>query len=236
MAFTHVQGISNSATANTVSATLSTTPVPGNLVLVGLSGPASGFPVPVASMLVQDGNGASYTVTPSSGNYAINSSGNADQVWIFYFIVPTSPAASKTITATWGGPSVIMQIYVDEFGVSGGYPIFDTDVFGGINGTNGTTINLPSLTASAGELMYAICATNATVTAPAAGATLGVWTGSGGTNIGLGMAEYVLSASGSATPVNFTQNTSTDWGAMIASFGVNIDTVRVTNQWQINLS
>lgn len=203
MSFSHVQGAGNLnlGAVTTLSVTLPAAPTQGNIVCIGFIVAAA-----ITSLVVSDAN---------SNNYQyVNGGGNGGAVFsdLLYLFAPSN--ATAAITATWTGAAV-PTIYADEFSYSGILPIFDTSAFG--FGT-GTAVNLPSLTPTySNSLLYSVCASGGTITAPTAGGTQGVWTGATGGIQDGNMAEYVLSATG-ATPVNYVQG-SAMWAATTMSFG-----------------
>jgi hypothetical protein len=204
MSFTHVQGKVISqfvSSVTTLSLVLSSAPTTGNLVCVGFLAQAQN----VSALTVKDSNNNSYTVTPNSP--ATQSSCGA----AFTAYLLSAPSnASATITATWTTASNA-AIWADEFSYTGGSAVFDKDLAG--TGTTGTTINTPVLVpAGAGELGYVQGLAQGSISAPAAGATLGSWTGSAGAITNGNMAEYALNLSAS-TAADFTQSSGA-WAAM----------------------
>lgn len=207
MGFTHIQGISNNGIGvTTLALTLGSNPTAGNIVCVGFCPGAA-----VTAFTCKDSNNNSYTVTPNSPSTNISGAG---QVWLAYLL--SAPAnATKSLTLAWTTTAGVAA-WADEFHVSGGTAAFDKDIAAGTS-TAGTTINTPSISPTgAGELLFAAASAGGSISAPASGATLGVWTGSGGAITTGDMAEYDLSA-GSATAVQFTQS-SGGWSAMAMAF------------------
>src|SRR6266581_1172642 len=94
MAFSQIQGASapsGGSTSTTITVTLTTNPVTGNLVCVGLALGGA-----VTSLTIKDANNNSYTISPNSP--AIEAGSN--RVYLAYLL--SAPAnASKTITAAW---------------------------------------------------------------------------------------------------------------------------------------
>jgi hypothetical protein len=207
--FTHVQGAVGSAGAAslTVSVNLAAAPTVGNLVCVGINiGSAS------SNVVVKDGNGNVYTASTPNGTGFIS----PNSVYLYY--LRTAPAnASATITVTWTN-SAAAEIWADEFSYTSGFTCkFDKDFVSNNSGSPGTSINTPSVTpTNSGSLVYVIEGAHGTTSAPAAGATLGSWTGAGGAITNGHMAEYALSISG-ATAVQFTQGSAT-WTCLAAAF------------------
>lgn len=208
--FSHVQGAVGTGTTTSLTITLGAAPKAGNLVCIGLT---SG--VGISVITVVDGNGNAYIQTPNSPSTAFGSSG---QTALFYLLSAPSNA-SATITVTWVTTASV-HVWADEFSVSGGVPIFDKDVvgFGAPPAAPIANVNTPVISPTySGSLLYAVASVSQTVTAPAANATLGVWTGSGGAITAGDMAEYDLNANG-PTAVNFNTNAITNWASMAMSF------------------
>jgi hypothetical protein len=203
-AFSWVQNNSSLTSGNVTSAsvTLSSAPGTGHLVCVAVVPETA-----ITSMTAKDGNSNAYTVTPNSPSTNVSGAG---QVWLAYLL--SAPAsASATITASWTTATASVSVFAAEFSYSG-TASFDTDV-AAYSTTSSTTINTPSITGAAvGELLFSAAAAGGTISAPANGSTLGSWTGAGPIAAG-DQAEYILSSSGSATAVDYTQSSGT-WSAM----------------------
>lgn len=217
MGFSHVQGAlaNGSGTVSTLSVSLGSNPTPGDLVCVGIS--LANQSTYASSMTVKDGNGNAYTVTPSSPAF-FSAAGFYCQIWLAYLVNAPSNA-NATITVSWTTASYA-HIWAEEF--SGGTATFDKDATANSSTGSAYTLNLPSITpTNAGELLYSTVNPLGSVTAPAAGATLGAWTGAAGGISSSGPAsEYDLSAS-SATAVDYTDNTSGDtYCAMAMAFSL----------------
>lgn len=137
---------------------------------------------------------------------------------LFYLL---SAPANANATITCSGTGIVSNgMWVDEFSYSG-TSHFDKDAIA--TGT-GTTVNTPTITpTNANSLLYSGAGEAATITAPTAGATLGVWTGSAGAIVNGNMAEYDLSAT-SNTAVQYT-TTSGAWTAIVAAFYTTISNV-----------
>jgi hypothetical protein len=206
MAFAHVQGNAANSTANvtTQSVVLGAAPGLGHLVCVGLVLAGA-----VTALTIHDSNANVYTITPNSPEIF----GAGGDTYLAYLL--NAPAnASATITATWT-TGVPAAIWADEFSVTGAPAFFDIDIGG--SGT-GTAVNAPSITpGNPNSLIYATCGSGGTISAPAAGGTLGAWTGAAGGVQDGDMSEYALSITG-AQAVEFTQTTSVAWSAMAMSF------------------
>jgi len=192
-----------------MSVTLGSNPTQGNLVCVAIDQPMSG-----QTVTVKDANNNTYQVTTNSPSPFTSGVGN---VFLAYLL--SAPAnASKIVNITFGTTLTNnADAWAEEFSVSGGSATFDKDATG--TGSSGTTVNTPSITpTNAGSLLYAAAAVAGSISAPAAGGTLGVWTGAaGGISSQTGDdAEYDLSTS-SATAVDFTQSSGA-WSAMAMAF------------------
>lgn len=203
---THVQGNSIQCSSNiTCTLTLTSNPTVGNLVAISWHGNT------VTGLTCKDGNNNPYTNSPNSPNTHL---GQND--WLAY--LAEAPAnADKNITCTWT-TAVASNIYGDEFSPnSGNKLVFDKDASG--NGNTGTNINSPSITATnSGSLLYASAVSQAAITAPAADATIGVWTGGHGGPQGNSMNEYCLTCGTGAVAVNMTQTNNDIWTAMSMAF------------------
>lgn len=150
------QWVQNAITAltgsgvTTISITLASNPVQGDIVLVGLGLVAGGS---ISNLTLKDSNNNVYTL-------ALTHIASPESVSLFYLIAPAN--ASNVITATWTTSSRATLI-ADEFTVIGGSTGFDKAVFS--TGSSSPT----SLTLNNGvskiELAYAVClALNLTVT------------------------------------------------------------------------
>ncbi len=217
--FTHVQGNSGASGAvgsTTVSVTLLNSVTAGDFIACGLSGFE---PTNTALVSVVDQSGNVYSTSPHSPTAYLSGAGMG---WLLYNLTP--PAGNTTITGTLGAAAVYPGQYIlhcDEFRVTGGVPAFDLDAVNSDAGP-GTTMNLPSITpSSSGSLLYAVGNPRWNITACGASWVCG---GSGiqnSTGYGLGgtATEYITSASGT-TAINFTQNQSGTWSALVMSFKI----------------
>jgi hypothetical protein len=171
----------------------------------------SGTSAAISAITVKDSNNNSYTQSPNSPSTFLSGSG---QVWLFYLVAPSN--ATNSITVSWTGTGG--GIWIDDFTVSGGSAVFDADL-GGETAVGTTPVNTPSLTpAGTGELLYSGMTAGGSLTAPAAGATLGNWTGAtGGLQLNNG-AEYDLSSVSGANPVDYTQSGGPGWSGMVMAF------------------
>lgn len=199
------------------SLTLGAAPTTGNIVCVAMEFFTNG----ISNLVVADGNNNVYAVTPSSPSTFLASAG---YTWLAYLL--QAPAnASATLNFTWATSSVV-NVFIDEFSVSGGGQVFDTDA-AAVNSIGAATINTPSIAArQPGGLLYASATPQATITAPDVGATLGIWTGGAGGLINSCGSEYVLSASGT-NAVQFSQTAPDGWSGMAMSFYQNTNPVSV---------
>lgn len=202
----------STAGTSPATTTVSLTGVGANHVVVAsvqFLGTATGFTVAVT-----DGNGHSFTQTPSSP--CVYSAG--EKVWLYYLLNSTS--GNMTVTAT---PSIAhgLSVHAVEFiPVSGGVVKFDTDACA-TTSTGTTPLNTPSLTPTIGGLLYsgALSDPGSTGHISAAGAS---WTlGTNGTiasDVGQSGDEYQFNATGS-TAVNYTvaASANTGWVAMAMS-------------------
>jgi hypothetical protein len=212
MGFSHVQGQKADATSSVTALqiVLGSNPTPGNLVCVGVEIAGSN-----AGLSIKDANNNTYQLTPNSPA----SCGSATVSLAYLLSAPAN--ASATINISWTNAAAYDSAWADEFSPSGGAAVFDKDAVQSNGTASGYTINLPSITPSgSNELLYGTAAPDHSITAPAAGATLGAWTGAaGGIDSSTGCtSEYCLSAS-SATAADYTDNTSGDsYCAMAMAF------------------
>jgi hypothetical protein len=208
MAFSHAQAtatnVANGA-STTLTVTLTNNPGLGDLVCVGFTwfDGSAGLP---ASLTVQDSNGNVYVPTPNSPT-GFNAMA---QNYIFYLL--DAPAnASKTITATYTDPgaggATIMD--VDDFALSAGKALLDTDSTG--SGTGTTAINSPTVVRNGNsELLFSYYVSEFGVTSVNAPWTQGAIDADGNAT------GYILSSSANVA-VAATQN-SGDWSCIAASF------------------
>lgn len=227
MGFTQSQhgGVTEAAVA-TQTASFTNPPALGDLVVVCVySGTSSAITV----SLVQDGNSNTFSKTPNSPSTFLSSAG---QVSCYYLIAPAN--ASKTINVTQTGGPNQMGFIMEDFTVAGGTAQFDKDATAE-PGASGTPCNTPTITPThAGSLLYAFCCPTGSVTAPAAGASLGGWTGAGQGLQDSDGGEYQLNATGLTSP-DFTLSSSTGWSSIAAAFfiGNSPDTFVETLQFQL---
>lgn len=194
----------NAGSNTSIAVTLGTTPTAGDLLVVVL-GFASGT---AQKITVLDGNNNRFTVMPNSPS--LNSTA-VTSLYMAYLVVPSSPSPSATITASLSFASSYISIIVDEFVPSGGVPVFDFDAFSQNVASSGGASTSPSVSPSAGELLYAgmMPDTASTVTAPAPGGTLGGWTGSSRDSGQTICSEYIASSSAGSVSVSFTNSNTT---------------------------
>jgi hypothetical protein len=241
--FSHVQGamaqVTSGWTSSPFTLTLAGNPAQGDLVVVAFAtvGCTNGGPSPVT---IKDAGGNSFTVisTPATLSQAVSSgicSGSTayGNLWLGYLL--SAPAnASRTISVSWASGQTLGDVWADEFNPSGGSVTFDSSSGVSSGTASGTAISAPSITPSLpNELLYSAAVppelapptgSACAMTAPAAGATLGVWTGGAGGIPPItgyesgGAAEYDLNSSGS-TAVDFTnQCSSVKYAAIVAAF------------------
>ena len=212
MGFGHVQGAGSysGSLITSTSASLGTAPASGDwvcvsLILINTSGTAP------SSVAIKDSNSNNYTISPNSPS---TGSSGGYYVWIYLAYLKAPANASSSISASWT-TSCYVGFWIDDFSITGGTSSFDKDVAGTLETASSGSATLPSITPSAsGELLYSagVDVTNY-YTAPAAGATLGGWTGAALAlqNSGDdGSAEYILSSTGSATGTDYTCEGSSD--------------------------
>ena len=219
MAFTHIQGTSASFAVSELSQAITLGAAPGNghLVCYGIIITYTGGSI--TSLSITDGNNNSYAVTPNSPAPLTTQGGGTTGATYLAYLLPAPANADATITATWTGTTGTsgVQVFADEFSFTG-HCIFDVDAEA-TSTVASTTITTPSITPTygAGELLYSVAGSTGSITAPAAGATRGIWTGCGGGISNGDDAEYVLSSAAGASAVNYLQS-SNGWAAMAMAF------------------
>ena len=217
--WTHVQGTSAASSSNVTSLTLTlpNNPGTGHDVIVGIQF-GNGSSVPVSAVSVGDSNPNWYLQSPNSPFRSPDSS-NPSSIYLFYLLNAPSNA-TRTITIGWPNATNAVA-WADEFSSSSGAAAFDTDT-GATGAFPDVTINTPGITpAGSHELLYALALPGTNITAPAAGATTGTWTGaSGGIDsvVTGGTAEYDLDAGVTTTP-NFTDSIAGD-EAIVATLAI----------------
>jgi hypothetical protein len=222
MGFTHRQGAANDNSTALVIVTLGSTPIPGNLLCCGATPISSGVTV----MSVADTNGNAFQITPNSPSAYESGIGTMS---LFWMIAPSNATSTIHVTFSAGTPENVA--FVDEFSFTGGMLSFDLDV-SATGSSAGTTVNTPSITPhNNGSLVYACSA--GVISAPAAGATLGSWTGCGGGIVEDNTAEYILNQSATAIAVDYTQTADAAWAGMAMAFYLGalesfIDTYSIT--------
>lgn len=186
------------AAAATITCTLASNVTGSNFVSVGIN---------------SDNGGDTVTGVTGFGSEAYTRSAHspagAGQSWIFYKFSATGGAT--TITATFGTHVGSQYIWVREWsGVGTGS--LNTDLAGT---ATGATINTPSITNTAGDLLYVVCQFGGTINSIGS-----PWHADDSpTNIQNGESdEYILSGSGSSTATNFGTTGSNTWHCMGASF------------------
>jgi hypothetical protein len=199
-------------TGTTVSCTLASAPVAGQVVAVSVQT----FPV-ITLSTVKDGANNSYTITPHS--CSTTNEATAGNACLAYWLPGITGNTTVTATIT-GGTCGSCSITVDVFSVvdtTGGTLTFDNDAAG--SGTN--TVNTPSLTPAqagwpkdAGELYWGFC-TNQTNCDLATGS----WT-LDGSSTSFGEGSEWQSHVVTTTAVGFVGNVSDQYDTMIMAFKV----------------
>lgn len=229
--WTHIQGnwfhLEEGTSQTSIAVTLSGTPVTGNLLVLAVAVAEFSAAQDTITSL-KDCNNVNLTYTPSSPNPATVWT-NVGQMWLAYYIVPASPCTTFTATVNMSSTSV-SAIWGDEFHLSSGTPTLHLDASAQSTTSPSSIIVTapPSITVSAGELLYAICAvdsglgTSPTVNSPW---TLGASLPPGGANE-FQAGAYILSSSAGATVMSFNDTAFNDnYGAIIASFNAGSATV-----------
>lgn len=197
------------ASVTSVSATLTSTPNQGNLIIVAVVSANSVATPPTVT--VKDANNNVYAATPNSPSLGNSEAITAGAPWLFSLVAPSN--ASKTITATYASTVGFGYILPVEFTVANGFAVFDVDAAG--NGASGTAINTPTITpATAAELLFFLATPAHTITS-----VNSPWTQASTTASGIACG-YVLSGSSGGTAVNCTTNSSGAWEAMAAAFSL----------------
>ena len=241
--FSHVQGakvqVTSAWTSSPFTLTLASNPAHGDLVVVVFTtiGCTNGGPSPVT---IKDANANSYTVisTPATLSQAVTSglcSGGTvyANLWLGYLLNAPSNASSA-ISVSWSSGQAMGDVWADEFNASGGAVTFDASATVSSATASGTAIGSPSITPSLpNELLYGAAVppelappngSACPMTAPAAGAALGAWTGGAGgipplTNYESGGAtEYDLNSSGSTAMSFANQCSGVKYAAIMAAF------------------
>ena len=203
--FSVSQQCKGATTTTSMTCNFTNNPTAGHLVVMAIEGTLGTSPS------YTNGASESYTLTPN----AASQSGNFAR---FGYILNASGATnSKNTTISWTGNHEA-SVWGYDIAVTNGPAVFDTD--GGINGDGpGTTINTPAITvAGAGEFMVAVTATGGAVSAPAADATQGVWTGAHGgidSTTG-GMSEFLVNSGTGSIAVNYTSSNNSWYGGEAA--------------------
>ena len=201
---------SGGSSVTTLTVTLGSAPLLGS-VLVGCCYTGAG-----TSLVCKDSNSNFFTeITNVGGNHC------------FYMIAPSNATAS--ITLSWTTAVSFSQFQVDEFTVSGGTGTLDaaaTVTVGNVATGAAGAINQPSITPTfgAGELFYAYCGPNQSVSTPTTGSTQGLWTGGANTIASGGNAgEYILNSPSSSTAVNMTDSVASDnYSALAVAFYIPV--------------
>lgn len=190
--------------------TLGSTPTTGNLLVatllwIDLVNSSAG------SVTIKDANNVSFTLTASSPSAARPTTSGL--IYIGYLQVPASPNGAITATFNTTG-SGVATLWVAEYaptsGTNGG---LDSDGSG--TGASGTAVNTPTLTVSqADDLCIAVALSDhqvSTVDSPWTSRAAGT-----GNQFSEGIGEIL--ARGSNVAVAMTQNVSSGWDSIVASF------------------
>jgi hypothetical protein len=235
MPFTHVQGggvsagtISTQFNATTMFAS---TPTPGNLLVVYVSGILANSSV---ALTVTDAASSGNVFSTNSGLHFNN--GSLKGVGFWWRIAPASPTTDITVAVS-GGNFFQSTIFAEEFSFSGGSVVFDTEVYDNTQGTSNATISTPTINPTVGDLLIGAAIPGAAnMTAPTAGATLGSWTGGAKGIVNSRIVEYDLSATSSVS-AQYTMNVSNTWNSGIVAFslsaGAAADTISTVGQWNL---
>jgi hypothetical protein len=180
--------------------------------------PASGTVV-IVTFIWYDGSGnnaGTVTISDENGNNLTFPAGQPQNVnpttdgviYIAYAIA--GGTAGKTYTANYTTASVLKAISVDTFTVSGGTAAYHSE---GKSNATGTNVNAPTVTQTAGDLLYAACCT-----ANHINTVDGSWTTIEANGAGFGQGiGYILSASGS-NAVAMTNSAASSWETDVLSF------------------
>jgi hypothetical protein len=163
-----------------------------------------------ASILsASDENGKTYTVSPHSPSPAASGQANT---FLLYCIVPSG--AGKTITVTFSKNFSFAFLATDEFNLSSGTIVFDSDAISG-SGNNSFFITTPTVTVTGSDdLCYAAASSGnavSSVDAPWTAAPTSIPDAWGGAS------AFILGAT-SNTAVAMTQNASVDYSSVAMSF------------------
>jgi hypothetical protein len=207
---THVRGAVGTATSTTtLTVTLGGAPGLHDLVVGSVELPITGD---VLTGACTDSNSNAYTTSVNSPSTFQTGAGKSYMVYLASAPSNATAVINCPITRDNSNTSVA---WFDQF--TGGTFAFDKDAKNN-SSVAGTTINTPTITpTNAGELCYSGAAAGGTISAPAPGATLGVWTGAAGAITSGDMSEYILSHAASNFAVQYTQSSGT-WSAMAACF------------------
>jgi hypothetical protein len=162
---------------------------------------------PPGTFTVADANSKTYTKSTNAPSSAQASAAG----FAYSFYLNNASGASKTITATFSSPgsSGSVEIFADDFTVSGGTSAYDQDTAG--SGVSGTTINTPTVVRSgSGELLWGIATVANLIFSVNSPWTQGAIGGHGNAT------GYILSASAD-TAFNMTQG-SAQWDSIGMAF------------------
>lgn len=178
------------------------------------------------TLSIKDTNNNAFTLAPS---------GPADQrpttagvIYNAYLIAPSN--ITNGFSATWTN-SGVCDFEIEEFSVSGGTAVFDTDTIG--TGSSGTSITSPTIGAASGSMIFASGAADhqvSTVDSPFTQVLAGT---ANQFSEGVG---YLLSGSGS-TQITMTMNVSSGWAAAMMAFKISsgvVDGLEWMQKSQVN--
>jgi len=222
--FTHIQGARDisggtGGTATSCHPSLGAAPAVGDIVFVAVFAFSSASSTPPGSFSVKDSTPNTYTATTHTpDSFTFGGTASYNYLYLYYFIATGTPSA--TINVTWTG-GFNAACWADEFHKSTGSFGYDSDSAGAVNVCASSTANVPSITpGTSPALLYSIGADyENSLTAPAAGGSLGSWDGTAGgpdlTYTG-GNTEYYPGASG-ATAVNYACTNGDHYAAIVGA-------------------
>lgn len=207
--YTHTQGKAGSSPSGpNLSVALTSTPMTGDVVVVGIATFNNGLPL-APSVSVSDANGNAYVVTAGSPVGGTSYNG-----FIFIAYLLSAPAnASKTVNLVFSSSTGgFAAAFADEFKPSCGTATLDSGPPGSTGSSN--LANSPTIPVSGtSDLLYGVVTTLNTTGAGVGGSWVNV-----GTVVSVSWtAAYQLSAS-TGTPVAFQFGTTIPWAAIGASF------------------
>jgi hypothetical protein len=212
LGFTHSQATTygqTTATTLTLTTSLGNNPANGDVVCVGII-TFGGNP----TVTVHDDATIPNVYTKTASSPSNVQDATAGSSWLFYLIA--GPTATKNIIVTLSAnPNNVLGCYVDDFSVSGGSAVFDSDVSGNAASVASPT-NAPLITPnSVGILMYSHGAF-----ANLATGVIGGWTQN---DHGIGQfgenAAYIINGN-SPRLVQFTYSGTDTWDTTGMSFRI----------------